>query len=244
MKIIILIIILSVLLLVLQIIKSNYTDIVVLNDEITKINCPFGPPDVVCDSIHINKNWEEHLQKDIFEKYVKEGDYVIDGGAFIGNHCVRLSQLVGESGKVYAFEAHPDTFKILEQNIKLNNCNNVVLFNKGIGDKPGNIKIRSGDYNTNRGGTNWEYSSNENDISTEVITIDSLNLQKLNFMKLDVEGMEDKVFIGMKNTILKFKPIILYEAWKDLYENTTATLLSIYKYNISNIANDDYLAIP
>ena len=34
-------------------------------------------------------------------------------------------------------------------------------------------------------------------------------------MKLDVEGMEDKVFIGMKDTILKFKPIILYEAWKD-----------------------------
>ena len=243
MKIIILIIILLILLILLKNIKINYTEIVVLNDEITKLNCPFGPPDIVCDSIHINKNWEEHLQKDIFEKYVKEGDYVIDGGAFIGNHCVKLSKLVGKTGKVYAFEAHPVTFKILEQNIKLNNCNNVVLFNKGIGDKPGNIKIEK-NYDYNKGGTKWEYSSNEIDISTEVITIDSLNLHKLNFMKLDVEGMEDKVFIGMKNTILKFKPIILYEAWKDLYKNTTATLLSIYKYNISNVSNDDYLAIP
>ena len=217
--------------------------IVLLKDNKTRLLCPFGPPDTVCDSINNHGSWEEHIQKDIFEKYVKKGDIVIDGGAFIGNHTVKLSQLVGDSGKVYAFEADPVTFKVLEKNIHLNNCKNVILFNKGIGDKNGYINItnKEGRKNT-RGGTNWGYVSDNSNDAVEVITIDSLNLPRLDFMKLDVEGMEPNVFIGMSNTIKTYKPIILFEAWKDRVENTKRTLLSINKYNIKNISNDDYLA--
>jgi len=217
--------------------------IVLLKDNQTKLICPFGPPDVVCDSIHLYGSWEEHLQKDIFEKYVKKGDNVIDGGAFIGSHTVKLSQLVGDSGKVYAFEADPITFEVLEKNIHLNNCKNVILFNKGIGDKNGYINIINKDHiKTNRGHTSWDYVGDSSNEAVEVITIDSLNLPKISFMKLDVEGMEPNVFIGMANTIKKYKPIILFEAWKDKVENTKRTLLNINKYNIKNVISDDYLA--
>jgi FkbM family methyltransferase len=151
---------------------------------------------------------------------------------------------------VYAFEADPTTFKALEKNINLNNCTNVVLFNKGIGDKPGFIQIKNKKNPFgNKGGTMWEYSGNSgitgNDgNTTEVITIDSLNLEKLNFMKLDVEGMEDKVFTGMKDTIIKLKPIILYESWENLKDKSTEVLLSIHKYDIKKVSSHDYIAIP
>jgi FkbM family methyltransferase len=217
--------------------------IVTLNNGLGKVYCPYTP-DLVCDYIRVFGNWEENIQKE-FEKYVKPGDTVIDAGAFIGTHTIKLSKLVGPTGQVYSFEANPKTFKILQKNVELNNLTNVKIFNKGLSDTAGYIKLVSHDF-YNSGADTWSSTSSSDPNTTETITIDSLNLPQLNFMKIDVEGMETKVFMGMKDTIKKFKPVILFESWKKEYNQTIDTLKSLNNYNIIKIKNslcDDYIAI-
>jgi tRNA G37 N-methylase Trm5 len=59
----------------------------------------------------------------------KEGDTVIDIGAHIGRYTITSSKLVGNTGKVVAIEAGPDTFQILKRNVTLNNLTNVLPLN-------------------------------------------------------------------------------------------------------------------
>jgi len=220
--------------------RENFDDTVItLKNNLGKIYCPFKP-DHVCNEIRKNKIWEENIQNE-FEKYVKSGDTVIDAGAYIGIHTIKLSKLVGIFGLVHSFEPDPETFKILEKNIKLNNIKNVILYNVGLGDKQGTIKINKS-FQDNKGATQWKYKDSFSTINSKIITIDSLNLNKLNFMKIDVEGMEEKVFIGMKNTIQKYKPVILLESFQENNEKNF-TLLNTFGYTIKNIKDHDYIAV-
>ena len=222
----------------------NENEIITLNNNLGIVECPYKP-DIVCDTVRSTGNWEDHIQTE-FEKYVKPGDTVIDAGAYIGIHTIKLSRLVGDSGRVYAFEAHPTTFKILKNNIEMNNLKNVTIYNLGVGDKPGKIEIKGMDGLNNMGGTMWQYSENnnsENTNTTDVITIDSLNLPKIDFMKADIEGMEDKLFKGMEKTIMKYRPIILFES-HPYKQQIDFEVLSGFNYKIENIRQNDWIGIP
>ena len=233
----------------LKIIESFYNnddEIITLNNNLGVITCPYKP-DYVCDIIRSTVIWEDYMHRE-FEKYVKPGDIVIDAGAFVGIHTIKLSRLVGDSGMVYAFEAHPITFNILKNNVEMNNLKNVNIYNLGVGDKPGKIEIKKLDPIPNMGGTMWKYSENnnsENTNTTDVVTIDSLNLPKIDFMKADIEGMEDKLFKGMEKTIMKYRPIILFESHPDKQE-IDFEVLKKYNYKIENINTEshDWIATP
>ena len=71
---------------------------------------------------------------------IKEGDIVIDIGAHIGYYTLLFSKLVGKTGKVFAFEAHPDNFTLLKQNVETNGYTNVVVENKAVSNYNGKIK--------------------------------------------------------------------------------------------------------
>ena len=77
---------------------------------------------------------EIHLQN-IINRYVNYGDVVFDIGSNIGYVSIAMSRIVGESGKVYSFEAIPSTAKRCKKNLELNNCNNVTLINKALSDE-------------------------------------------------------------------------------------------------------------
>jgi FkbM family methyltransferase len=239
MKVVILLIVVIVIFLIYKTVITK--QIITLKNGLGKLYCPYGP-DIVCDYTRIAKIWEENIQ-DEFEKYVKPGDTVIDAGAYVGIHTIKLSKLVGPTGKVYAFEANPETFKVLEQNIKLNKLNNVRIFNKGLSDQAGFLSLKS-HYLFNKGGDAWEDSGNE---GTPTITIDSLNLA-VDFMKIDVEGMESQVFEGMADTLTMYKPIIVFESF-DSNHSKNCDILSRFGYKIKNIKstefgrNHDYVAI-
>ena len=216
---------------------SYYSDEAVqLKNDIGKAFCPFQL-DTVCSNVREHKTWEEHIQTE-FEKYVRPGDTVIDAGAYVGIHTLKLSKLVGPSGTVHAFEPDPGTFAVLKRNIESNDIQNVKLYNVGLGDSGGNIKISMA-IDENRGATQWVYAP---DGDVNVITIDSLGLEKLDFIKIDVEGMEQKVFTGMRETIQKFRPRILFESFPGNKSANYEILIGEHKYTINNISHDDYIA--
>lgn len=156
-------------------------------------------------------------------KYVapEEGDVVIDVGAYKGDTSIFFAHYVGKAGKVYAFEPIKPNYDVLVNNVKINKLNSVIItVNKGLSNKKGILKGIS--IST---GAPWSYLSEEkegNDI--EVITLNEFvklnNIPKVDFIKIDVEGLEEEVISGANEIITKMEPklaIAIYHLTTDLF---------------------------
>jgi FkbM family methyltransferase len=232
---------------------DNIYEIVKFNKEQTakfKIykNC------YICkNSIRLNKIWEPELHE-VFEKYITPESVVIEGGCHIGTHTIKLGMM---AKKVYAFEPHPCSNNLLNININLNNLKNVTTFKKGLSDKVGITHFAwspehnpggSGLADNPQGIPHWSKPP-KNKINVELTTIDFLNLDRLDFIKLDVEGYEELVIKGGINTILKFKPIIIMECYKNHNVMSISEIKEMYSslfdagYSVKQLKITDFLFI-
>jgi FkbM family methyltransferase len=139
----------------------------------------------------------------IMLSHVKENDTVIDIGAFIGDHTIAYAKKVGLEGKVIAFEPNQSSFECLEYNMK--GFDNVELRKEGVSDSLHNISLT--DVPTNAGMAYAEKSKK----GIKCVSIDSLNLEKLDFIKIDAEGYEHNILNGAIETIKRLKPIMVIE---------------------------------
>jgi FkbM family methyltransferase len=181
-----------------------------------------------------------------------EGVIAIDCGANIGVHTVEWSRLMTSWGEVIAFEAQEKIFYALAGNVILNNCLNVTVKNAALGASCGFIEIPEPNYliPSSYGSFELQKKKNNEYIGQEInykktkkiplVTIDSLSLTRLDFMKIDVEGMEEDVLEGSKDTILKFKPIMIIEIIKSNKDKLLSFLESmsyfIYPLGINLLA--------
>jgi len=141
---------------------------------------------------------------------LKYGDYVIDAGANLGIFSIFASQRVGENGMVYAFEPVEEIRDFsLRESVRLNNVLNIQIEPYALGGADKKIRFFLDDYNI--GGSSGFESRGHEEI-VEQITLDKFvkenNIQKINFIKIDVEGMERNLLTGAESTIKKFKPKI------------------------------------
>jgi FkbM family methyltransferase len=134
-------------------------------------------------------------------KHIKEGDTVIDAGAYIGDHTIAYSRVVGTSGNVIAIEANQDAFNCLELNMA--SLSNVKCYNTPLGTGKETVSVTSLDPNF---GTAF---LKEGEIKT--ISIDGLKLKECHFIKIDCEGYEPLILQGGAKTIKKHKPTLLIE---------------------------------
>jgi len=96
-------------------------------------------------NISIEGVWEESSTK-IFKNSINEGDIVVDVGASIGYFTLLAAKLVGNKGKVFAFEPGPENFKILKKNVEVNKYDNVILEQKSVSDINGKINLNFTDH--------------------------------------------------------------------------------------------------
>jgi FkbM family methyltransferase len=101
-----------------------------------------------------------------------------------------------------------------------NSVLNVQCFNAAVGEIPDLIIVPILDYNAESNYGSLNLGTFESGEQVQVIPIDSLNLPRCNFLKIDVEGMEIKVLKGAKDTIQKHKPLLYVE--NDRKENSSA----------------------
>lgn len=159
----------------------------------------------------------------LWAKFLKTGDYAIDVGANIGCFTLALSNLVGPSGKVYAIEPQPENFELLKRNAE----GKAHVDNIAIGSEWNSIRIAplSSLPHTNYGGFELKNEPGGKEIS--VMPLDEYYMEKrLDFIKIDVEGMETEVLIGAEKLLRRFRPILYVE--NDRAENSdklTALLL-------------------
>lgn len=151
----------------------------------------------------------EPLTVEIIKNEVKKGDVVLDIGAFVGYYTLLFSRLVGKTGKVFAFEPELNNFLMLKKNVEVNNYKNVILIQKAVTDKLGKIKFY---LDKTPGGTTHTMVPNldhQKYIEIESVYLDEYlrDQKKIDFIKMDVEGAEPLVFLGMKKILKENKNI-------------------------------------
>lgn len=167
-----------------------------------------NPEDEIQRYLISGKFYEENELKFI-KSISKEGWNIIDVGANVGNHTIFFQKFLNPKN-IWVFEPNADSYKILLQNIALNYCHNVNVdyINLALGNKNAKYSIIHFEQN-NLGATTLGENSNG---TIECVTGDSIFKNKIvDFIKIDVEGMELEVLYGFVETILKNKPIIYVE---------------------------------
>jgi FkbM family methyltransferase len=210
-------------------------------------------------SIIFGKN-EEHLRS-IIKKYVKENESVIEIGSNIGSFTMAFSKTVGPKGRVFAFEAIPETAQNLSLNLKINNIQNVTLFNKAASDKAELLTFRIPDHGKNHSMASSQWHKNDDSvqiINVEAVAIDDvdeISMYKPSFVKIDVEGGEAFVLRGMSKLIKECRPVIFVEcselgrqyAWEFLISQKYKCFNAITNKEINHFdqySHDDFLWLP
>jgi FkbM family methyltransferase len=168
---------------------------------------------------------------------LKKGSIYIDVGANIGTTTICASKIVGETGKVFAFEPHIKTYLLLKKNIFLNKIKNVTLHNLALGDKEEDLFI------SNELASDINHLIKKGDILIKVKTLDSIvpDIVQIDLLKVDVEGFEEAVFNGAKKTLEKTK-MVFFESYKSQYDrygysfNHIFNLLKSKKFNVYHIS--------
>lgn len=159
------------------------------------------------------KNQNEKIENELIKQLVKKNDVVVDIGANIGFYTQLFSNLVGDNGKVFAFEPDKKNFERLLKNTK--NHSNIIIENKAISNHSGIIKLYHSELNVDH--RTYPSSDALQSYEVECITLDEyFNNQNLaiNFIKIDIQGYEYFALLGMKNILEKNKHLILFsEFW-------------------------------
>jgi len=136
---------------------------------------------------------------------LQNGDIVYDVGANVGTYSVILAKSVGASGKVFAFDPETESLVRLEENIKLNNLNNVAVINKALGEKTVSGKLYISGTTGNFSLVNI-YDKEAKSETVEIVNGDDFakqqNIPAPKAVKIDVEGYEYSVLLGLKQTLM------------------------------------------
>jgi len=159
------------------------------------------------------------------QQFIHPGDVILDVGANMGTHAVFFANAVGPGGQVYAFEPQRFPYQFLCSNIMINGLSNVVTVNMAVGDVRGKICVPVLDptIQVNFGAARPDENTQGEMVS--LVRLDDLLFQKVNLIKIDVEGMEAKVLAGALETINTFRPLIFVENNKSQGSPGTVQLL-------------------
>jgi FkbM family methyltransferase len=161
-------------------------------------------------SLHLYGEFSEG-EGDAFRQLIAPGQVVLDVGANIGAHTLCFAKLVGPEGAVLAFEPQRIVYQMLCGNIALNALTNVFANHLALGREAGTVLVPQPDYALpgNFGGIALgSFASGER---VSVVALDSLDLPRCDFVKIDVEGMERDVLEGAARTIERFQPTLYVE---------------------------------
>ena len=165
----------------------------------------------------------EPFSTQIVRETLQKGMTCLDIGANIGYYVTLESKVIGDQGRILAIEPSPLNFEFLKRNVELQNRKNIEVFNFAAGDKNGQINFVMDENESNSGRvisddklSTWSGPVTKLPVKTIDSFLDEMKIDKIDFLRMDVEGYEYNIFQGMKNTIKKSKPIIQIEVHKSI----------------------------
>lgn len=136
-------------------------------------------------------------------EYASKDKVFCDVGAHVGEYTVRMSKYYKQ---VIAIEPNPEALEVLRENLKINNITNVIIIPKACGDCKTTLILYD------RGGSSTFLNNYKTD-KYYIVEVDKLDhlVEKVDVIKIDVEGYEEKVIRGAMRLIKYCKPIIVIE---------------------------------
>jgi FkbM family methyltransferase len=134
-----------------------------------------------------------------FEDAVRPGDTVADVGSFAGLYAVRAGQLVGPSGVIVAFEPDPDNARLLRRHVRQNGLGDrITVVEAAAGDTAGALAFAARGSPVS-GGADMYLSDTTRYLVVPVVQLDEvLAGRRLDVLKIDVEGYEERVLLGAR----------------------------------------------
>ncbi|MBL1320536.1 MAG: FkbM family methyltransferase [Methylophaga sp.] len=160
------------------------------------------------------KRWYDLPTQLLIDEVIKPDDIVVDIGGNIGMFTLAARAKTGNKGKIYAFEPNPLPREKFERHMKINNITNVEIKPFALHEHSGETTLYFPKINTGEGSLKPLHYSEEWTIAITVeIKVGDEELIDISprFIKIDVEGAEIGVLVGMENIIEQAKPIIAVE---------------------------------
>jgi len=192
------------------------------------------------------RHYTDQYEEDVWGKimsYVRPGDTIADVGAYLGFYTFAFTKRVGASGKVVAFEPDPNNLAALKDRVKLYKINSKLnITGAAVGEVKGKLSFAAKGISISR--VIGKSPENDQGIEVDCIRLDDFFAQeKLDIIKIDVEGYEAQVLLGAINVLKRSKGYpraIFIEvhplAWDD-YDSADRTIVSLLRnsgYTIQN----------
>jgi FkbM family methyltransferase len=213
------------------------------DSQVTIVTTPAGRwmlyrNDFIASELISGRGWEPHFEQ-VVAHFLRDGDVAIDFGANFGFNACVMAQRVGASGAVHAFEPLRVIFQQLCGNVFLNNLRNVHTYHCAMGDVDGQVVsmdpvdldqsfVNIGNTRIGAGGE-----------AVLQRTLDALNLPRVDFIKMDVQGSEWKILQGSLHTLARCRPIMFVE----IEEHHLRALGSSSKQLIEGLLALDYTLV-
>lgn len=155
------------------------------------------------------------------------GDVVVEVGANIGPHTLFFARAAGPTGEVLAFEPQRMVHQLLCANMALNSVTNVRTFHAALSETEGWLPVPRVDYGreNNFGGMGLDRGLPGEEV--QVHKLDSFKFPRLKLIKIDVEGMEEKVLRGARATLERHRPFLYVE--NDRQEKSVSLISTLHE---------------
>jgi len=170
-----------------------------------------------------------------FLHFLRKGDTVLDIGANVGYYTLIAAKRAGEAGRVYAFEPDPESFEILERNLRINGLSNVTAEQKAVSSQKGTLTL----YLASRNKADhriYRHEDSKSAVQVEAVPLDDYfrgHDRRVDVVKIDTQGAEALILKGMEG-LLRRNPdaVIFIEFWPHGLKglgNTGQELLDLLK---------------
>lgn len=184
----------------------------------------------------------------LLDTLCRPGDYVLDIGANIGDHTWQFAQSVGPTGRVIAFEPVPHLAATIAKTARVNRQNWVEVHELALAASDG-ISAFSVEGANSGGSRLGAMKGDFTEIQVRTARLDTLlagrlDIDRIDIVKLDVEGFEDQVLLGASESLHRFSPIIIMETGIESTEQrkTIHDLLAGLGYDIIGLEASGGLA--
>lgn len=222
-------------------------------NELIEVDIPLGLKLLVSSKdcgvgMFLRLNGElDPLHSQLFLDSLKPNFTVFDIGANVGYYTVLASKIIGKGGRIYAIEPNPDNLDLLKKNIKLNNCRNVIIVNRALGERSGLAEMALDE--ASPGESSLAQNAKGKKITVQITTLDNFtkleNIKQVDVIKIDIEGGEIQALKGGAEFLKRSKEIRLFiecnvKTLKLFNSNPKklVNLLEEFGYKIEKITNE------
>ena len=156
-----------------------------------------------------------------------------DVGAHVGYFTLLMSDVVGDAGRVVAFEPRPINHRFLLRHVAVNAASNVEVLACCVGERTGPARLET------RTGTGTGHVSETGDVAADMVSIDELvasgRLPPPTFLKIDVEGGELGVLRGARRVLADHRPRMVLATHSPELESHCRAYLADLGYEMSDI---------